>query len=42
MTDSTSRSGPAGADTPQPDARAYVANRIGYLELNRPKALNAL
>ncbi|WP_322066168.1 enoyl-CoA hydratase/isomerase family protein [Burkholderia ubonensis] len=26
----------------QPDARAYVANRIGFLELNRPKALNAL
>ncbi|KWI41910.1 3-hydroxyisobutyryl-CoA hydrolase [Burkholderia ubonensis] len=26
----------------QPDVRAYVANRIGFLELNRPKALNAL
>ncbi|KVM16356.1 3-hydroxyisobutyryl-CoA hydrolase [Burkholderia ubonensis] len=26
----------------QPDVRAYVANRVGFLELNRPKALNAL
>ncbi|KVV59681.1 3-hydroxyisobutyryl-CoA hydrolase [Burkholderia ubonensis] len=26
----------------QPDVCAYVANRIGFLELNRPKALNAL
>ncbi|MDN7904899.1 enoyl-CoA hydratase/isomerase family protein [Burkholderia diffusa] len=38
MTDSTS----ASAESAQPDVRAYVANRIGYLELNRPKALNAL
>ncbi|RQR39872.1 MULTISPECIES: enoyl-CoA hydratase/isomerase family protein [unclassified Burkholderia] len=38
MTDSTS----ASADAAQPDVRAYVSNRIGYLELNRPKALNAL
>ncbi|KVL57871.1 3-hydroxyisobutyryl-CoA hydrolase [Burkholderia territorii] len=38
MTDSTS----ASAEPAQPDVRAYVANRIGYLELNRPKALNAL
>ncbi|WP_179404224.1 enoyl-CoA hydratase/isomerase family protein [Burkholderia guangdongensis] len=35
MTDST-------VDTHQPDVRAFVANRIGFLELNRPKALNAL
>ncbi|HLX00633.1 MAG TPA: enoyl-CoA hydratase/isomerase family protein, partial [Trinickia sp.] len=35
--------------TPEPlsvteneEVRAYVANRIGYIELNRPKALNAL
>nr|WP_057924366.1 enoyl-CoA hydratase/isomerase family protein [Burkholderia ambifaria] len=38
MTDSIS----ASAEAAQPDVRAYVANRIGYLELNRPKALNAL
>ncbi|WP_321809047.1 enoyl-CoA hydratase/isomerase family protein [Burkholderia sp. BCC1993] len=38
MTDSTA----ASAEAAQPDVRAYVANRIGYLELNRPKALNAL
>ncbi|WP_431822209.1 enoyl-CoA hydratase/isomerase family protein [Burkholderia sp. F1] len=36
MTDSF----PVASD--QPDVRAYVANRIGFLELNRPKALNAL
>ncbi|KWN82864.1 3-hydroxyisobutyryl-CoA hydrolase [Burkholderia ubonensis] len=36
MTDSI----PVASD--QPDVRAYVANRIGFLELNRPKALNAL
>ncbi|MGU7779906.1 enoyl-CoA hydratase/isomerase family protein [Burkholderia sp. PU8-34] len=36
MTDSTP------VDSTQPDVRAYVANRIGFLELNRPKALNAL
>ncbi|EGD03930.1 3-hydroxyisobutyryl-CoA hydrolase, partial [Burkholderia sp. TJI49] len=36
MTDSTS------TETTQPDVRAYIANRIGFLELNRPKALNAL
>jgi len=35
MTDST-------VDSAQPDVRAFVANRIGFLELNRPKALNAL
>ncbi|KDB08798.1 3-hydroxyisobutyryl-CoA hydrolase [Burkholderia sp. lig30] len=35
MTDST-------VDIAQPDVRAFVANRIGFLELNRPKALNAL
>ncbi|RQS75499.1 enoyl-CoA hydratase/isomerase family protein [Burkholderia sp. Bp8963] len=29
-------------DSTQPDVRAFVANRIGFLELNRPKALNAL
>ncbi|MGS0894146.1 enoyl-CoA hydratase/isomerase family protein [Burkholderia stagnalis] len=38
MTDSTS----AATDAAQPDVLAYVANRIGFLELNRPKALNAL
>ncbi len=38
MTDSISASDEAA----QLDVRAYVANRIGYLELNRPKALNAL
>ena len=38
MTNSTSASVAAA----EPDVRAYVANRIGYLELNRPKALNAL
>ncbi|RQR38701.1 enoyl-CoA hydratase/isomerase family protein [Burkholderia sp. Bp9143] len=38
MTDSTA----ASAEAAQPDVRAYVANRIGYLELNRSKALNAL
>ncbi|MCA7923496.1 enoyl-CoA hydratase/isomerase family protein [Burkholderia cenocepacia] len=37
MTDSLSV-----AESAQPDVRAYVANRIGFLELNRPKALNAL
>ncbi|KVZ15978.1 3-hydroxyisobutyryl-CoA hydrolase [Burkholderia ubonensis] len=36
MTDSI----PVASD--QPDVCAYVANRIGFLELNRPKALNAL
>ncbi|KVU03121.1 3-hydroxyisobutyryl-CoA hydrolase [Burkholderia ubonensis] len=36
MTDSI----PVASD--QPDVRAYVANRVGFLELNRPKALNAL
>ncbi len=36
MTDSI----PVASDPP--DVRAYVANRIGFLELNRPKALNAL
>ncbi|AYZ68145.1 enoyl-CoA hydratase/isomerase family protein [Burkholderia multivorans] len=36
MTDSI----PVASD--QHDVRAYVANRIGFLELNRPKALNAL
>ncbi|MFA8326773.1 enoyl-CoA hydratase/isomerase family protein [Burkholderia ubonensis] len=36
MTDSI----PVASD--QPDVRAYMANRIGFLELNRPKALNAL
>ncbi|MGU7769294.1 enoyl-CoA hydratase/isomerase family protein [Burkholderia sp. MR1-5-21] len=36
MTDSTA------IDSTEPDVRAYVANRIGFLELNRPKALNAL
>jgi enoyl-CoA hydratase/carnithine racemase len=35
MTDST-------LDSQQPDVRAFVANRVGFLELNRPKALNAL
>lgn len=29
-------------DSAEPDVRAYVANRVGFLELNRPKALNAL
>ncbi|HEF4777848.1 TPA: enoyl-CoA hydratase/isomerase family protein [Burkholderia multivorans] len=29
-------------ESAKPDVRAYVANRIGFLELNRPKALNAL
>ncbi|WP_323118111.1 enoyl-CoA hydratase/isomerase family protein [Burkholderia alba] len=29
-------------DAAQADVRAHVANRIGFLELNRPKALNAL
>ncbi|WP_306715364.1 enoyl-CoA hydratase/isomerase family protein [Burkholderia dolosa] len=38
MTDTTS----SAADTAEADVRAYVANRIGFLELNRPKALNAL
>ncbi|UEP29311.1 MULTISPECIES: enoyl-CoA hydratase/isomerase family protein [unclassified Burkholderia] len=42
MTDSASVSDSASAEAAQPDVRAYVANRIGYLELNRPKALNAL
>ncbi|KVN79072.1 enoyl-CoA hydratase/isomerase family protein [Burkholderia ubonensis] len=36
MTDSI----PVASD--QPDVRAYVANRVGFLELNRQKALNAL
>ncbi|KWB93042.1 3-hydroxyisobutyryl-CoA hydrolase [Burkholderia ubonensis] len=36
MTDSI----PVASD--QPDVRAYVANRVGFLELNRPNALNAL
>ncbi|KVU31868.1 3-hydroxyisobutyryl-CoA hydrolase [Burkholderia ubonensis] len=36
MTDSI----PVASD--QPDVCAYVANRIGFLELNRSKALNAL
>ena len=40
MTDSLSAAVPA--ESAQPDVRAYVANRIGFLELNRPKALNAL
>ncbi|KVL39908.1 enoyl-CoA hydratase/isomerase family protein [Burkholderia sp. MSMB1835] len=40
MTDSTSAA--VSAESAQPDVRAYVANRIGFLELNRPKALNAL
>ncbi|WP_175881544.1 enoyl-CoA hydratase/isomerase family protein [Burkholderia sp. BCC0044] len=40
MTDSTPAA--ASAESAQPDVRAYVANRIGFLELNRPKALNAL
>ncbi|MGY6237724.1 enoyl-CoA hydratase/isomerase family protein [Burkholderia ambifaria] len=40
MTDSASVSD--SAEAAQPDVRTYVANRIGYLELNRPKALNAL
>lgn len=30
------------ADSAQADVRAYVANHIGFLELNRPQALNAL
>ncbi|MBU9345332.1 enoyl-CoA hydratase/isomerase family protein [Burkholderia multivorans] len=38
MTDTASVS----PESAQPDVRAYVANRIGFLELNRPKALNAL
>ncbi|MBU9400525.1 enoyl-CoA hydratase/isomerase family protein [Burkholderia multivorans] len=38
MTDTAS----APPESAQPDVRAYVANRIGFLELNRPKALNAL
>ncbi|MBU9617968.1 enoyl-CoA hydratase/isomerase family protein [Burkholderia multivorans] len=38
MTDTVS----ASPESAQPDVRAYVANRIGFLELNRPKALNAL
>ncbi|PRE68312.1 enoyl-CoA hydratase/isomerase family protein [Burkholderia multivorans] len=38
MTDTAS----ASPESAQPDVRAYVANRIGFLELNRPKALNAL
>ncbi|CAI8723295.1 MULTISPECIES: enoyl-CoA hydratase/isomerase family protein [Burkholderia] len=42
MTDSVSISDSASAEAAQPDVRTYVANRIGYLELNRPKALNAL
>ncbi|MET3551105.1 enoyl-CoA hydratase/isomerase family protein [Burkholderia sp. 567] len=42
MTDSASISDSASAEAVQPDVRTYVANRIGYLELNRPKALNAL
>lgn len=29
-------------DSAEPDVRAYVANRVGFLELNRPKELNAL
>ena len=40
MTDSTSAA--VSAESTQPDVRASVANRIGFLELNRPKALNAL
>ncbi|MEF9444021.1 enoyl-CoA hydratase/isomerase family protein [Burkholderia sp. 1B3(2022)] len=40
MTDSTPAA--VSAESAQPDVRAYVANRIGFLELNRPKALNAL
>ncbi|WP_205798724.1 enoyl-CoA hydratase/isomerase family protein [Burkholderia sp. Ac-20353] len=36
MTESTA------VDSTQADVRAFVANRIGFLELNRPKALNAL
>ncbi|MFL6666604.1 MAG: enoyl-CoA hydratase/isomerase family protein, partial [Burkholderia ambifaria] len=46
MTDSASisdsDSDSASAAPAQPEVRTYVANRIGYLELNRPKALNAL
>ncbi|MBJ9752559.1 enoyl-CoA hydratase/isomerase family protein [Burkholderia cepacia] len=42
MTDSTPTSAAVCAESAQPDVRAYVANRIGFLELNRPKALNAL
>ncbi|HDR9499602.1 enoyl-CoA hydratase/isomerase family protein [Burkholderia cepacia] len=42
MTDSTPTSAAVSAESAQPDVRAYVANRIGFLELNRPKALNAL
>ncbi|MBU9678824.1 enoyl-CoA hydratase/isomerase family protein [Burkholderia multivorans] len=38
MTDTAS----ASPESAQPDVRVYVANRIGFLELNRPKALNAL
>ncbi|PRF67980.1 3-hydroxyisobutyryl-CoA hydrolase [Burkholderia multivorans] len=38
MTDTAS----ASPESAQPDVHAYVANRIGFLELNRPKALNAL
>lgn len=30
------------SDSPSADVRAHVANRIGFLELNRPQALNAL